>query len=138
MITKNKLSGHPNARPTEHFNTGNISSKSSTKNIKKFLVLLIGILLLVAGATFGVISMLKNPTSTDAPADEILAPDDSSDKTPETMPDSKNSGENSGEETTELVNEAVIETITVPIAEATEENATEPTAETPTETLNEN
>ena len=81
MITKNKLSGRPNARLTEQFNHSNsepVSKKAhKTKSAHKkristkFIIALLILLIAVAGATFGTITVVRKNINTDQPAEEI-------------------------------------------------------------------
>ena len=153
MITKNKLSGQPNMRPKEQFNTS--SSKTSRfarptgKNTRKFLLLLVTLLIVVAGATFATIIMMRGNTNTDAPANEIPAIDDNIDEDDAennvnedanvVETDLENDAEGDVVETdlendvdgdvleTDLENDAdgdIVETVTIPITETPAETDT--------------
>lgn len=86
MITKNKLSGRPNAKLTKQFNTVELghngesrhatTNKKRTKKSKKFGILLLLILIVVAGATFGLAIVVRNSVNHDDPAGEIPPIDD--------------------------------------------------------------
>ena len=124
MITKNKLSGQPNIRPKEQFKANNSRSSHSVNPTEKkslrFLLLLIAIMLLVTGATFAVIAMMRGRINTDAPADEIPAIDDGTTE--------KKTEKNTKNSTEEPVDDNIIETVTVPITETNTETPVESTA----------
>jgi len=79
MITKNKLAGRKNTRSAQQIKAGNTNTtdnkgyknKSASSKRLKQILLLLGLLLLVASATFGLIALVRPSSNDDAPADEI-------------------------------------------------------------------
>lgn len=123
MITKNKLSGRPSGKLTEKFNLGETSEgRSSVKSrvrtksevrakskgekgqrkSTKFMLLLLALLLVVAGVTFGVITVVRKNINSDAPASEIPPIEEN---TSTNEPSTDNSGSAEGAANAETKNE---------------------------------
>ncbi len=101
MITKNKLSGKPNGKLTEEFmleNSGDSkgrskdskkrsSDKNGQRKSTKLVILLLILLIAVAGATFGVITIVRENANHDAPADTIPPIEENEEKSPDNLVD---------------------------------------------------